>query len=101
MNKLKPGMRVEMDDGWVGKVFRVDGDLVDCSRDGPNPHFTGRVVSLASVTIDRGGAKVNWKSKPPTVGQRRRGVAADLDKLLAVRAANRARLRREWNDAPG
>ena len=41
MQKLKPGTRVTMDDGWTGKVFRVDGDFVDCSRDGPNPHFTG------------------------------------------------------------
>ena len=96
MQKLEPGTRVTMDDGWTGKVFHVTGDFVDCSRDGPNPHFTGRLVPLASVTIDRGVAKVNWKSKP-TIGQRRLGVA-NLDVL--VRAANRARLRRQWDEAP-
>lgn len=98
MSEIEPGMRVTIDDGWTGKVFRVSGDMVDCTKDGPNPHCTGRLVPLASVTIERGGVAVNLKSRP-TVGQRR-GVAANLDTLLSVRAANRARLRLEWNEAP-
>ena len=97
MNKIEPGMRVTIDDGWTGKVFRVSGDMVDCTKDGPNPHCTGRLVPLAAVTIDRVGITVNLKSKP-TVGQQRCGVVADLDTL--VRAAKRARLRDEWNAAP-
>ena len=75
MNKIEPGMRVTIDDGWTGKVFRVSGDMVDCTKDGPNPHCTGRLVPLAAVTIDRGGGavKLEIEADRQSATLRRRG----------------------------
>jgi hypothetical protein len=113
--RLNKGSPITADDGWRGKVLQDDGETVVCLAVGEreNDYLRGyRAFSRRWLTFDgkTATATVNWnaavaadKAKkrslsdvfglPDLNGNRGndRGVALDLD---------RARIEREWQNAP-
>lgn len=99
---LKKGMPVLMSDGWAGKIAFVADGFMHCDEDGPNPHCTGRAVKLSSLKISRGIVTVNWASRSNNTRNTRKGSTRPSSSNAApvVVDLNRARLAREWRDAP-
>jgi hypothetical protein len=98
---LKKGMPVLMSDGWAGKIAFVADGFTHCDEDGPNLHCTGRAVKLSSLKVSRGIVTINWASRSNSTRNTRKSVRLPNEQHRAVVVdLDRAKLEREWKDAP-
>jgi hypothetical protein len=98
--RLSKGMPVQMDDGWRGRVDEDHGGFIVCTGIDGDPMVNYRAFSRRLLTVSVGKALVNWKSVAALHARPRSKTRVARQQTAVVLDLDRARIEREWQDAP-